>query len=87
MIFIPRDFTLLLVLIYEQTSLEDSQRCFWCLLTSHRGRVDVEGRFLKPRRNGNVVANETGHVASHKYVVAEETAGTLHFRIVTLIHH
>lgn len=57
------------------------------LLTSHRRRVDVERRLLEPRRNGDVVTNETGYVASHKYVVAEETAGTLHFRIVTLVHH
>lgn len=58
-----------------------------CSLTSHRGGVDVERRLLKPRRDGDVIANETGHVASHKHVVAEETAGTLHFRIVTLIYH
>jgi len=56
-------------------------------LTAHRGGVDIEGRFLEPRRDGDVIADETGHVAAYKHVIAEETAGALHFRIVTLIHH
>lgn len=57
------------------------------LLTAHRGGVDIESRFLKPRRDGDVFADEARHVAAHKHIIAEEAAGTLHFRIVTLVHH
>lgn len=57
------------------------------ILTAHRGGIDIKSRLLQPRRDRDVIANEAGHVAAHKYVVAEEAAGTLHFRVVTLVHH
>lgn len=60
---------------------------YFSLLTAHCGRVNIENWFLEPRRDRNVIANKTGQVAAHKYIVAEETARTLHFRIVTLGYH
>lgn len=56
-------------------------------LTTFDGGINVEGRFPEPRRNSDVVANETWYVTAHKYVVAWVTARTLHFRIIPLGYH
>lgn len=60
---------------------------FFNLLTAHCGGINIEDWFLEPRRDRDVIANKTGHVAAHEHVVAEEAAGILHFRIVTLVYH
>lgn len=69
------------------THADVSVNTYFLLLTAHCGRVNIENWFLEPRRDRDVIANKTWHVAAHKYIVAEEAAGTLHFRIVTLIYH
>lgn len=60
---------------------------YFSLLTAHCGRINIENWFLEPRRDRDVITNKTGHVTAHKYIVAEEAAGALHFRIVTLVYH
>ena len=56
-------------------------------LTALCGGVDVEGWFLQPGRDGDVISNKGRHGAADDDIVAMETAWALDLRLVVLVHH